>query len=223
MNLKHIVAIAVIITGSVFAQNTPQVDKSNNIIVKAGIAYGFRFGPAFAGTAEQKQVYNNLSAGTVYDFGLFYRINNQAALGFKYNRYNASSPVSDPLTPLIKNTATQNDVISFYGASYLIDQKFRESKHEAYLELAVGYIDYRSSVSKFNNFQSYGGNYGAIANASYKYRLLSKFSVGPTISLIGGVIKNFEITADNISSQTTLDSNTSLWRIDLGFEAIYRL
>ena len=45
MKLKHILAIAVLITQSIVAQNTKVKDKATNIILKVGVARGFRFSP----------------------------------------------------------------------------------------------------------------------------------------------------------------------------------
>ena len=227
MNLKHIVAIAVIITGSVFAQNTPQVDKSNNIIFKAGIAYGFRFGAISPlRSRDLPQITENLSKGIAFDFGLYYRINGKAVVGFKYNRFSTSSATMDLYDSTMNFTSSQNDIISFYGASYLLDHKSRRSRHEFNLELALGYIDYRVSTYNLNNLKSYGGDVGYAANASYKYRVFNKLSVGPIFHFSGGTIKNSEETFTNSSGKTVTyiqQGDIALWRMDWGFEAIYRL
>jgi hypothetical protein len=227
MKLKQIVAIAVLITQSIYAQNTSSKGKSTNIIVKAGIGYGFRLGKTPPNISrEQKQIIENLSTGIVYDLGLYCRINDMAAVGFKYNCYSANSPASNSFDPSIISIPAQNDVISFYGASYLLDQKSNNSRHEGNIELALGYIDYRSSIPTFNNFQSYGSTFGMVGNLSYKYRVLTKLSIGPTLNFVGGTIREFKVTANNGYSATISlpkDSYESLWRIDFGFEAIYRL
>lgn len=227
MKLKQIVAIAVLITQSIIAQNTLSKDKSTNIIVKAGIGYGSRFGPTppFR-SRDLQQISENLSKGIVFDFGLYCRISKKEAVGFKYNRFSTSSPTIDLYDATMSFTSTQNDIISFYGASYLLDHKSRRSRHECNLELAVGYIDYRVSTYNLNNFKSYGGAVGYAAGVSYKYRFLSKLSLGPTFQFSGGTVKNSEETTTNSSGQTITyiqQGDIALWRIDLGFEAIYRL
>lgn len=124
MKLKHILAIAVLITQSIVAQNTKVKDKATNIILKVGVARGFRFSPTPpARSLEVAQISTNLAKGTTYDFGLYYRINNNVALGFKYNWFNANSLTINLYDTISSYTALQNDVISFYGASFLFDHK----------------------------------------------------------------------------------------------------
>ena len=228
MKLKIILVFAFIIAQSIVAQNSSSKNKSSNLIIKAGIAYGIRLGKTPDNfSASQKQTIENIKKGFVYDLGLYYRVSESAAIGFKYNAYNASSPPGRLSFDANETTIVgQNDVISFYGASYLLDQRSSNSKHEGNVELAAGYLDYRSATQSFNNSQAYGSTFGIIGSFSYKYRVLEKLSLGPNISFVGGTIKEFEVTADNAASRTvklSKESYESLWRIDLGFEVIYRL
>ena len=228
MKLKIIAVLALIITQFIVAQKSSSKHKNNNIIAKAGIAYGFRLGKSPSNiSASEKQIIDNLSSGFVYDLGLYCRVSENAALGFKYNAYNASSPAGkSSLDPLDGGVYGVNDEISFYGFSYLLDPRSSNSKHEGNLELSAGYIGYKSTAPAFFNQQTYGSTFGLVGSFSYKYRVLEKLSVGPTLGFVGGTIKEFKVTANNGYSATiTLpkDSYESLWRIDLGFEVIYRL
>ena len=236
MKLKLLFAFTLLINYSNFAQSTTdngvKKNKSSNFIFKAAVAYGIRLGSNPPGLTRQQEEYaSKLKKGISYDLGVYYRVDESAALGFKYNTFNSKGSLSNqnlisPSGDTGFGTTSDDITISFYGLSYLMDNKYNNSKHEINLELAAGYIDLRNKTFVLGKYEIYGGSIGIMGGFSYKYRFLKDLSVGPSINFVGGTLRNFTIEGDNgFSRNITLnkDSYESLWRIDLGIEAIYRL
>ena len=250
--MKKIVII-VFVFASYFAQAQSDVNKvdvksssgkkSVEVFLLANIGGGILTGTEKVNGQAEKDLVNSLRNGLVFDVGLYFKLNNGNAIGLKFNRFASNGNFAVNSTNNSgDNITVYGDVkigINFYSASYLLNFNKTNSPHDFILDLSAGYLSYDNNViysatingqkATLPNDYTYGfiqGNtFGFLAGFAYKYRASDKFSFGPNISFMTGVISKVEQKLPESPLETVYLSNDdaiSLSRFDFSVGATYK-
>ena len=145
-------------------------NKQTRFIMSSSFGYGYRLAKVASELNKFEQDYiNGLKSGYNYDLSLYYRFRSTSNYGFgvKYNVFNVSNKannvvVTDKITGFEQFGSISDDIkLSFVGLSYIYDFKNPNSKHEFFMEFALGLIDYKNSSRIINdNYLITGSTFG---------------------------------------------------------------
>ncbi len=214
-------------TQAVISSISKPQDITEKIIINVNYGPAFRIGQLPLNINQTTQ--NHLTAlksGSSFDISAYYKLNQNASVGVKYNYFN--SKVTTNNFPIAFSDGTSgfasinsDHKITFFGIGYAIDNRSFKSKFEASLEMALGYMGLEQLETILGQTATTtGATFGLTAGLGYKYRVLKNVAIGPQLNIIGGVIKELKIAYPNGSTETIKYNNNegeNLWRIDLNF------
>lgn len=210
----------------------PQV-MEEKITINANYGPAFRVGqlPANLNQVAKNHI-NALKSGSSFDISAFYNINQNTAVGIKYNSFDTkvttnNFPVAfDDGTTGVAAMASDHN-ISFIGVVYAIDNKSLNSAFEASLEMAIGQIRLDQTETILGQtVKTSGSTLGVTAGLGYKYRILKNIAIGPQLNMIGGVIRELKMQFPDGSTRTITakdNEGENVWRIDINFGISFRL
>lgn len=220
-------------TQAVISSISKPQDVTEKITINVNYGPAFRIGqlPSNLNLTAQKHL-TSLKSGSGFEAAVFYKLNQNASVGVKYNYFN--SKVTTNNFPIVYNDGTSGLVpinsdhqISFFGVAYVVDNRSSNNKFEASLEMALGYMGLEQLETILGQTaKTTGSTFGLTAGLGYKYRVLKNVAIGPQLNIIGGVIKELKIAYPNGSTETIKYNNNegeNLWRIDLNFGISIRL
>ena len=248
---KFVITVIVFVT--YFAQAQSDVNKVDvksssgkkgvEVFLLANIGGGVLTGTERVNGQAEKDLANSLRKGFVFDLGFYFKLNNGNAIGLKFNRFGSNGSISQSQVNSSGDFVTINGEekigINFYSVSYLLNFNKTKSPHDFILDLSAGYFSFDDDVllsatingqkAILTNDYSYGfrrGNtFGFLAGFAYKYRASDKFSFGPNISFMTGVISKVEQKLPGSQLETVYLSNEdviSLSRFDFSVGATYK-
>lgn len=235
MKLK--IALLIILTSNfTFGQdyNSYEVNSStkiNHFIFNTSFGPSFRLGKADKGfNAEQAKYMKDLKSGFSYDFSFYYTENGRNCFGLKFNKFRSSGGIDGQYVTAPNGkqgySYVSDDInIIFIGPSYMLTRKIMDGKLNFQVDVAVGYMGYLDKSFIFNNYTIKGSTFGVATGFGMNYNICKEFSVGPKVSLLGGSLTKVDIRGNNgyeLSYKYPKDKYESLWRIDLGLNAIFK-
>lgn len=228
---------------TVVAKSTTST-KTPKVFLIGNIGGGVLIGTQKVNNQAEKDLVNTLRKGLVFDLGLYFKLNNGNALGFKFNRFGSSGTIKRSVYnssgDLVTITGDEKISLNFYSLSYLLNFNKSNSPHDFSMELAAGYFAYvdefvisatiNGSKATLPSDLTYGnqngGAFGFLGGLGYKYRVSDKFSVGPNINFLIGTVSEVEqkypgSPKRNVNLPT--EDYISLARIDFSVGAIFKL
>jgi hypothetical protein len=232
MNIK-IVTLILLISNFIFAQDSQVREsvKDKHFIFNTSFGPSFRLGKTPNGlNSKQKEYIKDLKSGFSYDFTLYYTGNGENCFGIKFNRYQSKGSLANqdivaPNGDSGYGTVSDNISITFIGPAFMIINESDNGKWDYKLEVAIGYTGYLNKAAILDNYELKGATFGMTGGFGFNYKIAKNFSVGPQINFIGGALKQFDITGENgykSSFKYPKEEFESLWRIDLGLNAIIK-
>lgn len=230
MKLKLIIA-SLIFTLNILAQGNQEKDSKSaaqNFLVNVSAGPSFRLAKVPPGFTPQIENYiKNLKSGFSYDVSAYYMFRPSNGIGFKFNRYNSKGTLANvsltaPNGQQGFGNTSDNISITHIGPSYIYAKKTDQLEYK--FDLSLGYMGYLNKSNILGNYDIKGASFGITGGFGLNFNINENFSVGPQVNLIGGAINEFTIEGDNGYHGTFKLNNTveSLWRIDLGINAIAR-
>jgi hypothetical protein len=226
-------------------QNVPNADTSLlggnplKLLVTANFGASFRLEKA-KGDEDIKATQRDLNSGYSFDLGLYFRVNSTSAVGFKFNRFRSTGSITRPIPEEqnVRLTTDIEDLIYFYGPSFILDNSNSSTPHELHAEIAIGPMLFRENVlysgsengrkiviqSPLDKLFFKGSSFGLTTGVGYKYRVSPKFSFGPQLNFAFGTISSLkrEYANEKDTVKLTGDDKIDLTRIDLALGAVYR-
>jgi len=227
--MKFKLLITILLTANFcFSQSLPEEKNSRHRDMKffaiLGGGASFRTAKSQDGiSGEEKAYLKELKSGRNFDLSIYYQKSEVGGFGLKYNLYQSKADGES-----VANGKFGDDIkISFIGATAFISENTSARVGEAFLELGLGYIEYKNSSYVFNDqrMSFKGGNLGLATSLAYHFRINKHILIGPQFAFVGGILKKIKITyPDNTSETVTLDDDAleSLYRIDLNVSAKIR-
>jgi len=230
MKLKLIIT-SLVFSLNVFAQVSQEKkikSTSQKFLVNVSAGPSFRLAKVPSGYSPQIENYiKNLKSGFSYDISAYYMLRPTKGIGVKYNTYNSKGTLANisltaPNGDKGFGTTSDNITITHIGPSYIFAQKSEMVEYK--FDLSIGYMGYINKSYILGDYNIKGATFGLTGGFGLNFNINKNISLGPQVSFIGGAIKEFTIDGVN-GYNTTIKLNNnveSLWRIDLGLNAIAR-
>ncbi|RNI23670.1 hypothetical protein [Rufibacter latericius] len=194
--------------------------------LRVGISGGYSFrtasvqdglDPAFEDYIEKLKKGYNLSADVAYYFS------EQMGAGLRYSTYGASNKADNvsatlPDGTMVYGSMSDDITINFIGP-YFSSRMLNTNKLNALIfNVGLGYLGYQDkAVLLTDKYTIKGSTLGFSADVGYDMRIAKKLSLGLQLSLVSGVLKEYELS-NGLSTQTVKlneESYENLARIDL--------
>lgn len=226
--------IAVFVSILCYSQSNENNFKTKDNIVLINISAGpsFRLGKMPPNVSPVfKNYVKDLKSGFSYDAHFNFMFDENRGLGLRYNSFNSKGSLNNvyvtaPNGQTGYGFTSDNITISYIGADYLYIDKSPNKKVEYKLNLSMGYMGYQDKTNVLGEYKITGSTFGMVTDFGVNFFITDYFSVGPQLGIVGGAIRRFDITgANGFKGTLKLDSKSveSLWRIDLGINAIVHL
>lgn len=220
---------------SAFSQEEAKEEKKEgdeHFMVTADFNYAYRLAKIDNSFNVNDEAYlKTLKSGLSYDVSAYYMYSTYTGIGLKYNMYKSSGSAHDayiiaPNGEIGYGTASDDITMSYIGLSIIENMIKRVStKHKLYLEASVGYQYYKDKVEALGSYTVSRGCLASDLGFSYQYEAFENFTIGPKISLIGGIIGKVKIEGPDGFNETVKfegDKKELLLRLDAGLTASYR-
>lgn len=225
-----------LISSSIFGQNNSYTQvgnpsKINHFIFNPSFGPSFRLAKAPKGlNSEQAKYIKDLKSGFSYDISLYYTGNGKNGFGIKYNKYRSKATLLNqevyaPNGDYGFGNVSDDINITFIGPSFLLTDETNDGNFDFKVEIALGYMGYLNKSYILGKYDMEGSTFGMIGGLGFNYKIAKNFSVGPQVNFVGGTMKTFNIFGENGYQgifKYPKNEYESLWRIDLGLNAIIK-
>ncbi|WP_181307350.1 hypothetical protein [Rufibacter sp. XAAS-G3-1] len=158
----------------------------------------------------------NLSADAAYYFS------EQMGAGLRYSSYRASNEIENVSATRPDGTQVygkmSDDITIHFIGPYFSSRMLNANKLNALLfNVGLGYLGYQDNAVLIDKFTIKGSTFGFSADIGYDMKISKNLGLGLQLSLVSGVLKEYEVSDGRSTQTVTLDEDSyeNLARIDL--------